>query len=49
MFLKTDINEEYIEEFNKLGITNTDDILTILSGFDMLAEIGYTYYKENND
>lgn len=47
MFKKSDIDENYISEFNKLGITNTDDMLAILNGLDVLAEIGFTSYKNN--
>ena len=47
MFLKDDLENRYIEEFNKLGITNEDDIITILNGLDEIAEIGYVWYKNN--
>lgn len=47
MFIKTDIDENYISEFNKLGITNTDDMLTILNGLDVLAEIGFISFNNN--
>lgn len=44
MFIKSDIDENYISEFNKLGIADIDIMLTILNSLDMLAEIGYTVY-----
>ena len=47
MFLKDDLENRYIEEFNKLGITNEDDMITILNGLDEIAEIGYVWYKNN--
>ena len=55
MFLKGQIDETFIKQFNELGITNENDIITILNGFDQIAEIGYAWYVnkklniENND
>ena len=48
MFLKNEINETFIKQFNELGITNEKDIITILNGFDQIAEIGYAWYVSNN-
>jgi hypothetical protein len=47
MFLKNDIDETYINQFNELGVTNEEDIITILNGLDEIAEIGYVWYKNN--
>ncbi len=47
MYFKNEIQDEYRNEFNRLNITNEDDMLTILNGLDMIAEIGYTLYNKN--
>lgn len=47
MFLINDVDETYITKFNRLGITNKEDIITILNGLDEIAEIGYVWYKNN--
>ena len=47
MFLKGQIDETFIKQFNELGITNENDIITILNGFDQIAEIGYAWYVNN--
>ena len=44
MFIKEDINETFINQFAALGITNEEDIITILNGFNEIAEIGYAWY-----
>lgn len=49
MFLKEDINETFITKFEQLGITSTDDIITILNQLDNIAEIGYAWYVKNNN
>ena len=49
MFLKEDINEAFIKQFEQLGITNTDDIITILNQLDNIAKIGYAWYVKNNN
>ena len=49
MFPKEDINETFITQFEQLGITNTDDIITILNQLDNIAEIGYAWYVKNNN
>ena len=47
MFPKEHINETFIKQFEQLGITNTDDIITILNQLDNIAEIGYAWYVNN--
>lgn len=47
MFLNNIIDETYIHKFNVLGITNENDIITILNGFDEIAELGYAWYINN--
>ena len=47
MFIKGQINETFIKNFNELGITNENDIITILNGLDNIAEIGYAWYVNN--
>ena len=44
MFIKGQINETFIKNFNELGISNENDIITILNGLDNIAEIGYAWY-----
>lgn len=44
MFIKESINETFIQQFNELGITNKEEIVTILNGFEQIAEIGYAWY-----
>lgn len=48
MFLKNEINETFIKQFAELGVTNEQDIITILNGFDQVAEISYAWYVSNN-
>ena len=48
MFQKEQIDETFITRFTELGITNTDDMITILNGFEQIAEIGYAWYVNNN-
>ena len=47
MFIKESINETFIQQFNELGITNEENIITILNGFEQIAEIGYAWYVNN--
>ena len=47
MFLINDVDETYITKFNQLGITNKENIITILNGLDEIAEIGYVWYRNN--
>ena len=47
MFVKGQIDEKYIKQFAALGVTNENDIITILNGLDSLAEIGYAWYVNN--
>ena len=55
MFIKNNIDETFVLQFAALGINNENDIITILNGFDQIAEIGYAWYVnkklniENND
>ena len=48
MYLKGELDETYIKQFDALGITNEKDIITILNGLDNIAEIGYAWYVNNN-
>lgn len=48
MYLKGELDETYIKQFDALGITNENDIITILNGLDNIAEIGYAWYVNNN-
>ena len=47
MFVKGQIDEKYIKQFAALGVTNENDIITILNGLDNIAEIGYAWYVHN--
>lgn len=47
MFLKSEIDETYRQEFAKLGIVDENQMLTILNGLDEIAEAGYVWYKNN--
>lgn len=47
MFTKEHINETFIKQFTELGITNEEEITTILNGFNLIAEIGYKWYINN--
>ena len=47
MFLNDNIDETFIQQFVALGVTNENDIVTILNGFDQIAEIGYARYVNN--
>lgn len=38
---------DYKEAFNKLGVTNENEMKEILSVLDQIAEIGYSWYKNN--
>ena len=48
MFLKEQLDETFITQFAELGITDTNEIITILNGFEQIAEIGYEWYVNNN-
>lgn len=48
MYLKGEIDETHIKQFAALGVTNENDIVTILNGLDNIAEIGYAWYVNNN-
>lgn len=45
MFLKNEIDETFITKFAELGVTNEENIITILNGLDKIAEIGYVWYR----
>ena len=47
MFIKNSIDETFIKQFAALGVTNENDIITILNGLDNIAEIGYAWYVNN--
>lgn len=47
MFTKEHINETFIKQFTELGITNEEEITTIINGFNQIAEIGYKWYINN--
>ena len=47
MFVKGQIDEIFIKQFATLGVTNENDIITILNGLDNIAEIGYAWYVNN--
>ena len=47
MFLKNHIDETFVLQCAALGINNENDIITILNGFDQIAEIGYAWYVNN--
>ena len=47
MFLNDSIDETFIKQFAALGVTNENDIITILNGLDNIAEIGYAWYVNN--
>ena len=48
MFLKNEIDETFITKFAELGITDSNEMITILNGFEQIAEIGYEWYVNNN-
>ena len=47
MFVKGQIDEKYIKQFAALGVTNEQEIITILNGLDQVAEICYAWYVNN--
>ena len=47
MFVKGQIDETFIQQFAALGVTNENDIVTILNGFAQIAEIGFAWYVNN--
>jgi|GEM_PF-5075214 len=49
MFLKDEITDEYRTKFEKLNITDIDEMLSILNGFDYIAELAYSSYKNNRE
>lgn len=49
MFTKNDLDNDLINEFKTLGISDENDMITILNGLDGLAEIGYIIYKKGRN
>ena len=47
MYIIDNIDETFIKQFAALGVTNENDIITILNGLDNIAEIGYAWYVNN--
>ena len=47
MFLNDNIDETFIQQFAALGVTNEQEIITILNGLDQVAEICYAWYVNN--
>ena len=41
------LDEIYIYQFAALGVTNEQEIITILNGLDQVAEICYAWYVNN--
>lgn len=48
MFLTNQPDETFITQFTELGITDSNEMITILNGFEQIAEIGYEWYVNNN-
>ena len=48
MFLTNQPDETFITQFAELGIADTNEMITILNGFEQIAEIGYEWYVNNN-
>ncbi|MEE1406535.1 MAG: hypothetical protein U0K42_04550 [Bacteroidales bacterium] len=49
MYSKNDLDNDLINEFKTLGISDENDMISILNGLDGLAEIGYTIYKKGRN
>ena len=47
MFVNGQVDEIYIKQFAELGVTNENDIVTILNGLDKVADICYAWYISN--
>ena len=47
MFVNGQVDEIYIKQFAELGVTNENDIVTILNGLDKVADICYAWYINN--
>ena len=41
------LDEIHINQFAALGVTNEQEIITILNGLDQVAEICYAWYVNN--
>ena len=48
MFLKQDIDETLTKHLLDLGITDEDEMITLLNGLDKIAEMGYALYINNS-
>ena len=48
MFLKQDIDETLNKYLFDLGITDEDEMITLLNGLDEIAELCYTLYVNNS-
>lgn len=48
MSLTNQPDETFITQFAELGITDSNEMITILDGFEQIAEIGYEWYVNNN-
>lgn len=48
MFLKQDIDETLKNYLFDLGITDEDEMITLLNGLDEIAEMGYALYINNS-
>ena len=44
----SELTEDFIIEFKKIGITDEKTIQIILNGFNEIAEIGYHIYYNTN-
>lgn len=49
MYNINDLDNDLINEFKTLGISDENDMIIILNGLDSLAEIGYTIYKKGRN
>lgn len=49
MYLKEELNDEFLSEFQKINVTNEDEMLNILNTLDGIAEIGYQIMKNNEN
>ena len=46
MYNINDLDNDLINEFKTLGISDENDMIIILNGLDGMAEIGYKIYKK---
>lgn len=47
MLKNSNLDEFDINQFAALGVTNEQEIITILNGLDQVAEICYAWYVNN--